>query len=452
MDRSARQFCIPIRLDYETEGFQLQETFCWISPQDNSLLETFVDSLLQEFELPATIFRPHVLRTMNEQISEATSIFETFASLCELHHMRLIIKLDIICNGVLLLDQVEWDAISVLGNDPELFANVYTRELFLAAEFKTAISHSIREQVFLFLRALLHCGYQVSSGKGADLSSSVIPNDDELNAVLCSKVARTLRTPDVLQLYSPQVISLKPDELERIMDSRRRESRRKKRSQWSISSPPKTHRTFIGYRGRVHRQMAIDGDDSDGSIGALSSEARRVRYATGTAYSLQQRQGAGSANATPNKVRLKRARECPRCGEPMQGADWRDCTTCNLRLSGSTADDRPAGKRGRRPFVNIPIDYGVPIHARPKQDPDSLTEEQRLLLPGWLPGARTRLDERYPLDRFSIAFEDEEFRMRCNECKKSYAIGPHQSLSNFETHLKNKTHRAIVERRLSEAK
>jgi hypothetical protein len=113
-------------------------------------------------------------------------------------------------------------------------------------------------------------------------------------------------------------------------------------------------------------------------------------------------------------------------------------------------------KRGRKvqslsASTATTVEYSIPLPPlqQPKIDPEPLALYISNLLPDWLKAARTRLDERYPLDLFTIAWEESEFKMKCIECAKTYAVGPHQSLSNFETHLKNRTHRGNVDRRLS---
>jgi len=91
----------------------------------------------------------------------------------------------------------------------------------------------------------------------------------------------------------------------------------------------------------------------------------------------------------------------------------------------------------------------LPPLQQPKIDPEPLPLHRSNLLSDWLKAARRRPDERYQLDLFTIAWEEDEFKMKCIECAKIYAVRLHQSLSNFETHLKNRTNRGFVDRRLS---
>jgi len=109
-------------------------------------------------------------------------------------------------------------------------------------------------------------------------------------------------------------------------------------------------------------------------------------------------------------------------------------------------------KRGRKAqplSVSAGTAVQLPPLQQPKIDPEPLPLHRSNLLSDWLKAARRRPDERYQLDLFTIAWEEDEFKMKCIECAKIYAVRLHQSLSNFETHLKNRTNRGFVDRRLS---
>jgi hypothetical protein len=78
------------------------------------------------------------------------------------------------------------------------------------------------------------------------------------------------------------------------------------------------------------------------------------------------------------------------------------------------------------------------------------TEE---LLPEWMKKAFKNLLKKYPYDEFEICMKrgriGDEFKMKCNDCQgKLYQSGAGQSFSNFEIHLRNRTHRVAVESRL----
>ncbi|KAJ6495780.1 hypothetical protein C8R47DRAFT_974018 [Mycena vitilis] len=127
--------------------------------------------------------------------------------------MRILIRLDIIVGSMKLDDQFEWD----LDNEqasPEEFAEVYAQELGLGGEFKTAIVHSIREQVHAYQKCLYLVGHQ-----DEDLRNSFLPS-----------LASGARTMDQVQAFTPLLNYLSDGELERNEKERDKEynKRRKK--------------------------------------------------------------------------------------------------------------------------------------------------------------------------------------------------------------------------------
>jgi SWI/SNF-related matrix-associated actin-dependent regulator of chromatin subfamily B protein 1 len=79
----------------------------------------------------------------------------------------------------------------------------------------------------------------------------------------------------------------------------------------------------------------------------------------------------------------------------------------------------------------------------------------RAWLPQWLSGAMQAMRAKYPTDRFEVtlrkvnASSTPEWRIKCQDCPgKLYTPGPGETLSNYEVHLKNRTHRQRVNERL----
>lgn len=74
-------------------------------------------------------------------------------------------------------DQFEWDVLDT-SNSPEQFAEVYTAELGLSGEFKTAVVHSIREQLQAYERSLYMLGNpsSVASISDSDFKDYFLPN------------------------------------------------------------------------------------------------------------------------------------------------------------------------------------------------------------------------------------------------------------------------------------
>ncbi|KAF8128853.1 hypothetical protein EV363DRAFT_1169893 [Boletus edulis] len=75
--------------------------------------------------------------------------------------------------------------------------------------------------------------------------------------------------------------------------------------------------------------------------------------------------------------------------------------------------------------------------------------------PAWLSAAVVSLQAKYPDDKFEAIlrkFSPEampEWRINCLDCPgKLYNLGPGNSLSNYEVHLKNRQHRLRVSSRI----
>ncbi|KAF1806015.1 hypothetical protein FB192DRAFT_1000257 [Mucor lusitanicus] len=74
------------------------------------------------------------------------------------------------------LTSTAWD-ITCRHSSPESFAETMATDLGLGGEFKTAITHSIREQVHVFIKSLLLKGYEFGEGpvENDDLRRSFLP-------------------------------------------------------------------------------------------------------------------------------------------------------------------------------------------------------------------------------------------------------------------------------------
>jgi SWI/SNF-related matrix-associated actin-dependent regulator of chromatin subfamily B protein 1 len=159
------------------------------------------------------------------------------------HEMRILIKLDIIVDSMNLVDQFEWD-LSDPHNSPEQFAEVYTAELGLSGEFKTAIIHDIREQVYVYRKSLLLVGH---TNDGA-----AVP-DDDLRLSMLPTVTAVARTVEQAEKFTPFLNTLSEAELERNEKEREKELKRKKRQTRGRRGillpdrePLKTQRTVLG--------------------------------------------------------------------------------------------------------------------------------------------------------------------------------------------------------------
>ncbi|KAJ6497699.1 SNF5-domain-containing protein [Mycena sanguinolenta] len=134
--------------------------------------------------------------------------------------MRILIRLDIVVGSIKLDDQFEWDLDSDDAS-PEDFAENYARELGLGGEFKTAIIHSIREQVHAYQKCLYLVGHT--------MDGTPVEDDDLRNSFLPS-LSTGARAMDQVQSFTPLLNYLSDGELERHEKERDKEfnKRRKK--------------------------------------------------------------------------------------------------------------------------------------------------------------------------------------------------------------------------------
>ncbi|PPQ68608.1 hypothetical protein CVT24_005426 [Panaeolus cyanescens] len=160
--------------------------------------------------------------------------------------MRILIKLDIIVAAIKLDDQFEWDLDNPHAS-PEGFAEVYAQELGLSGEFKTAIAHSIREQVQAYQKSLFLVGHP-SDG-------SAIQDEELKQSFLPSLVsgARPLQEVESFTpvLYQPSDAELERTEKERDKDlikRRKRNTRGRRGIALPDREPIRTYRTpAIGF-------------------------------------------------------------------------------------------------------------------------------------------------------------------------------------------------------------
>ncbi|KAJ7209739.1 hypothetical protein GGX14DRAFT_631874, partial [Mycena pura] len=159
----------------------------------------------------------------DEPENECPKSLEDFISNDKTMHedMRILIRLDITVGSVKLDDQFEWD----LDNEeasPEEFADIYTQELGLGGEFRTAIAHSIREQVHAYQKSLFLVGHPMDGTpvQDEDLRNSFLP--------ALSSGARAL---DQVHAFTPLLNYLSDGELERNEKERDKDyNKRRKRN------------------------------------------------------------------------------------------------------------------------------------------------------------------------------------------------------------------------------
>ncbi|CAO0799994.1 unnamed protein product [Mucor circinelloides] len=247
------EMLVPIRLDLENDGYKIRDTFTWNMNESSITPEQFADITCEDLRLPTIAFSSLISASIKEQIQEyflnASSMisddqdeksnrlnaYDQFMQ-CKKQktemapnsrhvqengriELRTLIRLDIIVGNRILNDQFEWD-ITCEKNSPESFAETMATELGLGGEFKTAIAHSIREQVYVFIKSLLLTGYEFGDGpvENEDLKRSFLP-----------AIRNVIRDYRLVERFTPSLIEATDAEIAKIEKDRTRESRRKRR-------------------------------------------------------------------------------------------------------------------------------------------------------------------------------------------------------------------------------
>ncbi|CAE6459210.1 unnamed protein product [Rhizoctonia solani] len=116
----------------------------------------------------------------------------------------------------------------------------------------------------------------------------------------------------------------------------------------------------------------------------------------------------------------------------------------------------PAPAPSEEPSQPAPDANGTTPPAASPQSQVSTQTRDGVPMPGWILDCLAATQRRYVNDRIDViakprANENEApaFRLKCLDCPgKLYTPGPDQTLSNFEVHLKNRAHRANVNKRV----
>ncbi|KAJ4489990.1 hypothetical protein J3R30DRAFT_3653479 [Lentinula aciculospora] len=202
--------------------------------------------------------------------------------------MRIVIKLDIIVGSMKLDDQFEWD-IDNYKASPEQFAEIYTQDLGLSGEFRSAIAHSIREQVQTYHKSLFLIG-RPSDG------SSI--QDEELRSAFLPSLAEGARLMEQVQSFTPLLNYLSDGEIERNEKERDKDvNRRRKRNTRGRRGVNLPDREPI----RTYRTPAIGFPELDAATLALAAAANAPvsRRAAAAAASLTIANMVASENGTP---------------------------------------------------------------------------------------------------------------------------------------------------------
>ncbi|KAI8139193.1 hypothetical protein BJV82DRAFT_254702 [Fennellomyces sp. T-0311] len=304
---SKQDTLVPIRLDLEIDGYKLRDTFTWNLNESLITPEQFAIVLCEDLNLPVAVFKPSIVRAISEQIEDyelhvasmvtsndqaedeaatqrALKVFDgakekvkeeptgrADRKIVGSSELRTLIKIDIIVGNQALIDQFEWD-ISCRHNSPEKFAEVLVNDLGLGGEFKTAIAHSIREQVHAYVKYLLLTGHEFDGS---------LVTDEDLKRNLLPTVKSIMRDLNSADSFTPAILELTNAEIDKFERDRMREARRKRRQVRSRRGlilpdlePIKTHRT------NSHTLPPTYDDMSDDNGRGSTPEVTTTYYST----------------------------------------------------------------------------------------------------------------------------------------------------------------------------
>ncbi|TPX49757.1 hypothetical protein SeMB42_g00366 [Synchytrium endobioticum] len=559
---------VPVRIDCDVDGVRLRDTFTWNLTESTITPEIFADVLCEDLQASPQNFHHHIVKAIKGQLLD----YERYSpsalapvnpqgqgndscdnGTLEASDLRTLIKIDITLGSYCLIDQFEWD-LNCKRNSPERFADVTVNELGLPLEFRTAIAHSIREQIQVLAKALSLIGH--------NFDSSPIQDDDLASCFLPPLNHARRDDSESWSAFGPSLMELRDVDLERLDKDYERETRRKRRQARGRRSAlvlpdrdiPRVHRSPLPPQ-TTHPSHLIPNVLAK-LLGESSPPGITIRHTTGlfittslpnvntnnnagTPHShspgisspptTKGRRGRAAAAAAaahiaaiahdeaipdiplrtpmdPDKIGTFR---CYKCGGPAlmplplsHGTKQCDvfCENCRFLMASrptppsqasrlSSSDSRQQRTASPR-AASLPPRPSTPTRASPTAAPNpaaspspfpapaapvyppvfpsiipstppsaastpAMPPSQRSShgFPAWLENTRAELQSRYPNDRFELAIKAGICKVRCLECepRKVYDVGPDDSLSNFEIHLKNRKHRQFVHRRLGES-
>ncbi|KAJ9110070.1 hypothetical protein QFC19_001741 [Naganishia cerealis] len=134
--------------------------------------------------------------------------------------LRIKIQLDIVSGAMHLSDSFEWELTSTVT--PEEFAEVYASDLGLNGEFKTAIAHDIREQVYMYMKSLAMLGYTFDGAAVSDI---------ELRQEFLPPVTDVVRRDEQsIAHHTPFLVNITDADMERLETEREKSITKRKRA------------------------------------------------------------------------------------------------------------------------------------------------------------------------------------------------------------------------------
>lgn len=491
---------VPVRIDMESNGYQLRDTFTWNLNEKILTPEKFADILCEDLHLPASQFAEAIVTSIREQLEEyhlyapnthskqsdvdastekvepatgadgdqamieVTEVTETSVAPTTTEpsasedDLRIVIKLDITVGNISLVDQFEW-SVENSSDSPEIFAEKLVNELGLGGEFRSAIAHSIREQVYVHFKSLL-IGQEY--GDGSYLSERV-------KTQLMPNLRHLLRDPLMAEKFTPVLLEISDIELDRIEREKLREFRRKRRqnrsSRRGMQLPDRealrTHRTGVAIPQTTEaNEDGLGSGIENGRGGDTSWYGRKSALKARMNIAAEARMSGYRDSLSPVPTNSQLENGLPLTdgmsgfgvgrpyGNPYQGAGMpgggRDASGLDATGGGYDA----AGMDPNHMYPT-PTPRNVP---KPEAElPEGCKIAEDLL--DWMPSKKRILESRNPHDVFDIVqLENGDYKVFCYDCpNKLYTIGPNETLKNFEVHLRNRSHRNSVEARLRAA-
>jgi chromatin structure-remodeling complex subunit SFH1 len=142
---SVNEVLIPIRIEFDIDGFKIKDYFTWNMNETILTPEKFAEYTCNDLDLPFNVYGAQIVSSLKSQIAEFKQFFMTM-DLPPQPDSRVPITLDVRAGKLYLRDRFEWDLHSNL--QPEQFASILVKEMGLGGEFISLIANSIREQLF----------------------------------------------------------------------------------------------------------------------------------------------------------------------------------------------------------------------------------------------------------------------------------------------------------------
>ncbi|ORY99902.1 hypothetical protein BCR43DRAFT_126413 [Syncephalastrum racemosum] len=359
---------VPIRIDIEVDGYVVRDTFTWNLNEILITPEQFAEVMCEDLRLPTSTFTPLITQAIRQQVEDyylhASSMVTQNDTCTEQHEdveqvmqlfqkpnggstplpqeatlteptqaeLRLVIKLDITVGNQALVDQFEWD-INCRQNSPERFAHVLVTELGLGGEFKSAIAHSIREQVHTHTKSLLITGHEFDGDTVTDV---------ELRKCFRPSLQSIVREADMADKFTPAVMEYTDVEIQKLERDRMREARRKRRQGrgrrgmiMPDREPLSTHRTGVVLAPPQPNDDANDKHESGYSQRRSALKARQniAAEAAGGSLDFSDDEPQQMGRGTMQTIQLQAT-------SSNVAQSWA-CSHCRCRIN-----DTPAVRRG----------------------------------------------------------------------------------------------------------